>query len=118
MNFEVRQAALADVDQIAAAHLDSIRSIGALYYSPEVVNDWAAPVSGDKYAKANRPRVKRPALVRARASGHAPSGPTRPARKRRVRLTYQSNCTLTLPSRAGRISVGVNHAPFKMYVWL
>jgi len=28
--FEVRRAGLADVEEIAAAHLDSIRSIGAL----------------------------------------------------------------------------------------
>jgi putative acetyltransferase len=49
---EIRRAGLVDVDQIAAAHLDSIRSIGALYYPSEVVNDWGARVKGDLYANA------------------------------------------------------------------
>lgn len=50
--FTVRRAEIADVDEIAAAHLDSIRSIGPLYYNPAVVSDWAAQVSGDLYRKA------------------------------------------------------------------
>ncbi len=50
--FEIRRATLADAGEIAAAHLDSIRSIGASYYGPHVVADWAARVSGDLYAKA------------------------------------------------------------------
>ena len=52
VNIEIRRAQLVDVDQIAAAHLDSIRSIGALYYPPDVVNDWSARVKGDLYANA------------------------------------------------------------------
>lgn len=50
--FEIRRAGLADVDEIAAAHLDSIRSIGALYYPAEIVIDWGARVKGDLYANA------------------------------------------------------------------
>lgn len=52
VNFEIRQAGLADVDEIAAAHLDSIRSIGARYYPAEIVNDWGAQVKGDLYVSA------------------------------------------------------------------
>jgi putative acetyltransferase len=50
--FEVRRAALADVDAIAAAHLDSIRSIGARYYPEVVVSDWGARIQGELYANA------------------------------------------------------------------
>ena len=52
LNFEIRRAGLEDVDAIAAAHLDSIRSIGALYYEPRIVSDWDARVHGELYAKA------------------------------------------------------------------
>ena len=52
INFEVRRAGLADVEEIAAAHLDSIRSIGALYYTAEIVSDWGARVKGDIYVNA------------------------------------------------------------------
>ena len=51
-DFTVRRAELADVHDMAAAHLDSIRSIGALYYPAEIVNDWGARVKGDLYANA------------------------------------------------------------------
>ena len=50
--FTIRQAELADVDGIAAAHLDSIRSIGARFYDSDVVNAWSARVAGDLYANA------------------------------------------------------------------
>ena len=50
--FEIRRADLTDVDDIAAAHVDSIRSIGARYYEPSVVSDWAARVVRDRYVKA------------------------------------------------------------------
>jgi hypothetical protein len=50
--FEVRRAGLTDVEEIAAAHLDSIRSIGALYYTPVIVSDWGARVKGDLYVNA------------------------------------------------------------------
>jgi putative acetyltransferase len=52
VNFEIRRAELADVEAIAAAHLDSIRSIGPRYYEPQVVSDWGAHVKGDMYVKA------------------------------------------------------------------
>lgn len=50
--FEVRRAELTDVEDIAAAHLDSIHSIGALYYTPGIVSDWGARVNGDLYVNA------------------------------------------------------------------
>lgn len=50
--FEVRRAGLEDVDKIAAAHLDSIRSIGTRFYSPEIVSDWGARLKTDLYVKA------------------------------------------------------------------
>jgi GNAT superfamily N-acetyltransferase len=40
------------VHEIAAAHLDSIRSIGPLYYPAPVVSDWGARVTGDLYLNA------------------------------------------------------------------
>jgi putative acetyltransferase len=52
ISFKVRRAGLADVDEIAAAHLDSIRSIGALYYEAAIVSDWGARVKGDLYVNA------------------------------------------------------------------
>jgi putative acetyltransferase len=52
VKFEVRRAELADIDDIAAAHLDSIRSIGARYYEPAIVSDWSARVQGDLYVRA------------------------------------------------------------------
>jgi hypothetical protein len=51
-HFDVRPAGLADVHEIAAAHLDSIRSIGPLYYPAQVVSDWGARVTGDLYVNA------------------------------------------------------------------
>jgi putative acetyltransferase len=52
MNFAIRRAGLADLEAIAAAHVDSIRSLGAMYYEADVVRDWAATVSGRLYADA------------------------------------------------------------------
>jgi len=52
IHFTVRRAGLADADEIAAAHLDSIRSIGPLYYDAAVVSDWGAQVKGDLYVNA------------------------------------------------------------------
>jgi GNAT superfamily N-acetyltransferase len=42
------------VDDIAAAHLDSIRSIGPLFYPVDVVHDWGARVKGRLYLDAMR----------------------------------------------------------------
>jgi GNAT superfamily N-acetyltransferase len=52
MKFSIRRANLADVDDIAAAHADSIRSIGPLYYDPAVVGVWSERLIGEKYANA------------------------------------------------------------------
>ena len=52
IDFEIRRASLADVDEIAAAHLDSIQSIGAQYYPAAIVSDWGARVKGDLYVEA------------------------------------------------------------------
>jgi len=52
MNYRIRRAELTDVDNIAAAHLDSIRSLGARYYEADVVDAWCANVAGDLYANA------------------------------------------------------------------
>lgn len=48
---ETRLATVADAEGIAAAHLDSIRSISARFYSPEIVADWIAPINGERYAE-------------------------------------------------------------------
>src|SRR5688572_22115073 len=50
--FETRRARASDADGIAVAHRDSIRSIGARFYSPEVVDDWSAVVTRDLYVNA------------------------------------------------------------------
>jgi len=52
INYTIRQADRADVDEIAAAHVDSIRSLGDGYYEPDVVDAWCANVAGDLYANA------------------------------------------------------------------
>lgn len=52
ITFEIRRAGPADADDIAIAHLDSIRSIGARYYDPHVVTDWCARISADVYLDA------------------------------------------------------------------
>jgi len=44
---EIRRARPSDVDDIAAAHLDSIRSIGPRYYDPDIVDDWGAQITGE-----------------------------------------------------------------------
>jgi putative acetyltransferase len=54
MKFKTRRAQSSDADDIAAAHLDSIRSIGPPFYSPDVVNDWAAGLTADLYVNAMR----------------------------------------------------------------
>lgn len=47
-----RRAAPSDADAIAAAHIDSIRSIGPHFYPPDVVDAWAAGLTGDLYVRA------------------------------------------------------------------
>jgi putative acetyltransferase len=50
--FETCRAHPSDAADIAAAHLDSIRSIGPRFYPPDVVDAWAAGVTPDLYVRA------------------------------------------------------------------
>ena len=52
MSFTIRQASLADAEQIAVAHLDSIHSLGAKGYPPDVMSVWGAPRDGGRYRSA------------------------------------------------------------------
>jgi len=52
MDFETRQARPSDVEDIALAHRDSIQSIGAAFYPPEVVDAWQEGVVGELYLEA------------------------------------------------------------------
>jgi putative acetyltransferase len=50
--FETRRAHLSDAEAIAAAHRDSIRSIGPRFYPPDVVDDWGEGLTPDVYVRA------------------------------------------------------------------
>ena len=50
--FETRRAQRSDADAIAAAHRDSIRSIGPSFYPPDIVDAWGAGLTSDVYVKA------------------------------------------------------------------
>jgi GNAT superfamily N-acetyltransferase len=50
--FTIRCAGAADLDAIAAAHRDSIQSIGPAFYPADVVAAWQRPVSADRYRRA------------------------------------------------------------------
>jgi putative acetyltransferase len=50
--FETRQAGPADVEAIAEAHRDSIRSIGPRFYSAGDVEAWAHGLTGELYLNA------------------------------------------------------------------
>jgi putative acetyltransferase len=50
--FAIRRADPTDAASIAAAHLDSIRSIGPLFYPSEIVHDWGARISDSLYVTA------------------------------------------------------------------
>lgn len=50
--FKIRAAALEDADQIAAAHVDSICSLGAKVYGPNVISVWGAPRDSERYRRA------------------------------------------------------------------
>ena len=52
MRFETRRALPSDANDIASAHLDSIRSLGAGFYPPHVVEDWAEGLTAELYVKA------------------------------------------------------------------
>jgi len=48
----IRQAERSDVDDIADAHRDSIRSVGLSYYPPDVVAAWQEGIAGQLYLQA------------------------------------------------------------------
>jgi ribosomal protein S18 acetylase RimI-like enzyme len=50
--FQTRRAEASDADAIAEAHRDSIRSIGPLYYPPDIVDRWSEGLSADVYVRA------------------------------------------------------------------
>jgi GNAT superfamily N-acetyltransferase len=50
--FETRRADPSDAEAIAAAHRDSIRSLGLSFYPPDVVDAWEEGLTGDIYVKA------------------------------------------------------------------
>ena len=52
LSVEICRAASSDVDAIADAHLDSIRTIGPRYYSDNIVTEWGSRVTGSLYANA------------------------------------------------------------------
>ena len=52
MPFEIRRAEARDAESIAAAHLDSIRTIGPRYYEPAIVQDWGGRVEAGMYLRA------------------------------------------------------------------
>jgi ribosomal protein S18 acetylase RimI-like enzyme len=52
MTFESRRADTSDAEGIALAHRDSIRSLGAAFYPPGVVDDWAEGLTPDLYIRA------------------------------------------------------------------
>jgi hypothetical protein len=49
---QTRRAHAEDAEAIALAHLDSIRSIGAAFYPPDVVEAWGTGLMPDLYVKA------------------------------------------------------------------
>jgi GNAT superfamily N-acetyltransferase len=50
--FDIRNAERSDVDEIAAAHRDSIQSIGPSYYPEEIVGYWQEAIEGQLYLEA------------------------------------------------------------------
>ena len=52
MTFELRQAGPSDADHIAIAHVQSIRTLGPLFYPSGVVDDWSEGLTADLYRKA------------------------------------------------------------------
>lgn len=50
--FDIRQAERPDVDEIAAAHRDSIQSVGPTHYSDDVGAWWQEAIEGQLYLKA------------------------------------------------------------------
>jgi putative acetyltransferase len=51
-HFTIRRASQADAEQIGEAHVDSIRSLGAQAYRPDVVAVWGAPKDIERYRRS------------------------------------------------------------------
>ncbi len=51
-DIETRRAERSDAEAIAAAHRDSIRSLGPGFYPPQVVDDWQEGLIPDVYLQA------------------------------------------------------------------
>jgi putative acetyltransferase len=49
---QTRRARASDADALAAAHRDSIRTLGPAFYPPNVVDDWEEGVAADLYLGA------------------------------------------------------------------
>lgn len=52
LTFDIRRAGASDASGIAAAHLDSIRSLGAMHYEPAIVREWGGGIGADRYLQA------------------------------------------------------------------
>jgi putative acetyltransferase len=52
IEYEIRRAAPSDAEDIAAAHADSIRSIGPQFYAADTVNAWGSGLTSGVYVKA------------------------------------------------------------------
>lgn len=52
LEFTVRPATLADCETIAQVHMDSIQSLGSRHYSAEVIDNWGAFRTGERYVQA------------------------------------------------------------------
>lgn len=50
--YSIRRAHPSDANDIAAAHSDSIRSVGPRFYPPNVVEDWGKGLTPDIYVNA------------------------------------------------------------------
>lgn len=49
--FVIRAARPEDANILAEVHVDSIRTLGAVAYSAELVEEWGAPRTGERYLK-------------------------------------------------------------------
>jgi putative acetyltransferase len=50
--FVVRKAESQDAEDLASVHIESIRTLGAQAYAPEVIDDWGRPRTGEHYRSA------------------------------------------------------------------
>jgi putative acetyltransferase len=56
--FAVRAAEPRDADALASVHVESIRTLGAKAYGPDVIDAWGGPRTGERYLSAmDRERI-------------------------------------------------------------